>query len=360
VVGTIVDVREVGKMIKEVSGNLLRSDAEALVNTVNTVGVAGKGIALQFRQAYPDNFRAYERAAKKGEVIPGRMFVWETGQLDNPRYIINFPTKRHWRGKSRIEDIEAGLEDLVRVIQKYQIRSIAVPPLGCGNGGLDWGEVRPLMLERLRVVDVEVSLFAPTGAPDPDQMLIRTERPSMTLGRAALLLLLKQYRESDLFRLSALEVQKLAYFLQESGETLRLKYVRARYGPYAENLNHVLLLMEGHYTTGLGDRSREPQIGLLEGADITAAEFLEAHPATLERLRKVSGLVRDWETPYGLELLATVHWSLTHAGLTLSDRSAVYKFVASWTKRKAQLFKPRQIDRTIDHLVETGFVDSRA
>jgi len=347
-------------MIKETTGNLLRSDAQALVNTVNTVGVAGKGIALQFRQAFPENFRAYQRAAKMGEVVPGRMFVWETGQLDNPRYIINFPTKRHWRDKSRLDDIEHGLDDLVRIIEAYKIRSIAVPPLGCGNGGLDWGEVRPLILDRLREVDTDVRLFAPFGAPDVDQMPIRTKRPRMTLGRAALILLLKQYRESDLFRLSALEVQKLAYFLQESGETLRLKYVRARYGPYAENLNHVLIAMEGHYTTGLGDRSREPHIGILEGADIAAAQFLEAHPATLENLRKVSQLVQDWETPYGLELLATVHWSLAHAGLSLSDRPSIYEFVASWTTRKAQLFKPRQIDRAIDHLVEIGFVDTQA
>lgn len=345
-------------MIREVSGDLLRSNVDALVNTVNTVGVAGKGIALQFRQAYPENFRAYRRAAERGIIVPGRMFVWETGQLDTPRYIVNFPTKRHWRGKSRLDDIRTGLDDLARIVRQYGIRSIAVPPLGCGYGGLDWNDVRPLIYERLRDVEAEIMLYVPAGAPEPGQMLIRTNRPQMTLGRAALLLLLKQYGESDLFRLSALEVQKLAYFLQESGEVLKLKYVRANYGPYAENLNRVLVALEGHYTTGYGDRSREPHITLLEGAATEARTFLEGHPASMERLRRVSGLVDGWETPYGLELLATAHWSLVHAGL--QDRDSIHKYVASWTPRKAKLFKPMQIDRAIDRLTVTGFVGSSA
>lgn len=347
-------------MIKETDGNLLDSPAEALVNTVNTVGVAGKGIALQFRQAYPGNFRAYERAAKNGDVVPGRMFVWSTGQLQLPHYIINFPTKRHWRGNSRLSDIISGLQDLVGVIAEYQIKSIAVPPLGCGNGGLKWSDVRPLIVDALKDLDVEVLLFPPNGAPEAEQMPIRTERPKMTLGRAALLLLLKQYRALDWYRLSALEVQKLAYFLQESGEALRLKYVRAPFGPYAENLNHVLITMEGHYTVGYGDRSREPHIGLVEGADERASTFLCDHQETLDRLARVSQLVDDWETPYGLELLATVHWALTHAGLAERGRRRVYDYVASWTPRKARLFKESQIDRAIDQLVRHEFAPAVA
>src|ERR1700690_816271 len=117
-------------MIKEISGNLLDADAEALVNPVNTVGVMGKGIALQFKQAFPDNFKAYEAACRRDEVRPGKMFVFHRNTLANPKVIINFPTKRHWKGKARIEDIEAGLRDLVRVIKEENIRSIAVPPLG--------------------------------------------------------------------------------------------------------------------------------------------------------------------------------------------------------------------------------------
>lgn len=130
-------------MIEYTSGDILKCEADALVNTVNCVGVMGRGIALQFKNVYPDNFKAYEAACKREAVQPGRMFVFDTGQLTLPRFIINFPTKRHWRGKSRIEDIESGLTDLVKVIRDKGIRSIAIPPLGAGLGGLDWSDVRP-------------------------------------------------------------------------------------------------------------------------------------------------------------------------------------------------------------------------
>ncbi|HBY60137.1 MAG TPA: Appr-1-p processing protein, partial [Solibacterales bacterium] len=132
-------------MIDIVEGNILEADAEALVNTVNCVGFMGKGIALQFKQAFPANFMAYEAACQSEEVVPGRMFIFDNGRLLNPRFIINFPTKRHWRGKSRIEDIRSGLKALIADVRRLEIRSIAVPPLGCGLGGLGWGEVRPLI-----------------------------------------------------------------------------------------------------------------------------------------------------------------------------------------------------------------------
>jgi O-acetyl-ADP-ribose deacetylase (regulator of RNase III) len=172
-------------MIEDARGNLLQADAEALVNTVNTVGYMGKGIALQFKQAYPENFRTYAQAVRRGEVQPGRMLVVPTGFVTNPRYIINFPTKRHWRGRSRIEDIEAGLESLVTEIKRLRLRSIAIPPLGCGNGGLDWSDVRPRIERALeKVPDVRVLLFAPRGAPAAEDMPIRTRWPNMTTGRA--------------------------------------------------------------------------------------------------------------------------------------------------------------------------------
>ncbi len=147
-------------MIEHRKGDLLSADAEALVNTVNSVGVMGKGIALQFRKAYPENFEAYERACKSGEVHPGRMFVFETGRLVGPRLIVNFPTKRHWRGKTRIEYIDTGLVDLVSVLRRFSVKSVlAIPPLGCGNGGLRWAEVRPRIEAALEpLADVHVAL----------------------------------------------------------------------------------------------------------------------------------------------------------------------------------------------------------
>ncbi len=147
------------------TGDILGSGTEAVVNTVNCVGVMGRGIALQFKDAHPDNFWAYAAACKRGEVQPGRMFVFETGRLDRPRFIINFPTKRHWRDKSRIEDIESGLHALVEEVRARHITSISVPPLGCGLGGLSWASVKTLVERAAKELPaVEVVVFEP-GSP---------------------------------------------------------------------------------------------------------------------------------------------------------------------------------------------------
>ncbi|WAL65979.1 macro domain-containing protein [Amycolatopsis cynarae] len=144
------------------SGDLLESKADALVNAVNTVGVMGKGIALQFKRAFPENFREYAVACEQGQVRLGEMFVHATAADDNPRYVINFPTKNHWRSKSRLADIQAGLEDLRRVVRELGLRSVAVPPLGCGNGGLDWDVVGPLVERELGgLAGVEVFVYVP-------------------------------------------------------------------------------------------------------------------------------------------------------------------------------------------------------
>ena len=157
-------------MIRFKTGDLLAEDAEALVNAVNCVGVMGRGIALQFKKAFPENFRAYSEACKRNEVRPGRMFVFETDQPINPRYIVNFPTKRHWRVNSRMEDVEAGLRDLVDVIRERNIHSIAIPPLASGLGGLAWDEVRPRIEASLRSLDDlderRIVIFEPRAVPD--------------------------------------------------------------------------------------------------------------------------------------------------------------------------------------------------
>ncbi len=233
-------------MLTEEHGNLLEAPADALVNTVNTVGIMGKGLALQFKQAYPGNFQVYESACRRGEVRLGSMFTYETGQLDRPRFVINFPTKGHWRSKSKLSDIRAGLVSLREVIRERDIDSIAIPPLGCGNGGLDWSAVRPLLVAVLGdLPGVRVLVYPPQETPSAKSMPVRTRRPRMTAGRAALLAMLGSYvrlsqREEAATAdgASLLEIQKLMYFLQERGQPLSLDYAKGRYGPYADTLNH--------------------------------------------------------------------------------------------------------------------------
>jgi O-acetyl-ADP-ribose deacetylase (regulator of RNase III) len=357
-------------MLSEAQGNLLDAAADAVVNTVNTVGVMGKGIALQFKQAYPANFRAYEAACRRGEVQLGRMFVFETGLLGRPHFIVNFPTKRHWRARSRLSDIRTGLADLRRVIRDYEIKSIAVPPLGCGNGGLDWSDVRPLIVEALGdLSDVQVLIYPPSGAPPVESMRVGTERPRITPGRAALLTLLARYVHMSQLEepaapegASLLEIQKLMYFLQEAGESLRLSYVKARYGPYAENLNQVLQKLEGHYLRGYGDRTQEVRklspISLMPGAEDEGRSWLAEHPdQTVGRIEAVLSLISGFASAYGLELLATVHWILTReGGAALTDPQALAGLVSRWNERKGRLFTEVHVSRAADRLRDNGWV----
>ncbi|MGH9897135.1 MAG: type II toxin-antitoxin system antitoxin DNA ADP-ribosyl glycohydrolase DarG, partial [bacterium] len=298
-------------MIEYERGDILRADVEALVNTVNCVGIMGRGIALQFKKAFPANFKVYEAACRRGDVEPGRMFVFETRQLTNPRYIINFPTKRHWRGKSKLEDIEAGLTSLVEEIRRRGIRSVAIPPLGTGLGGLRWTDVRPRIEGALQELsDVRILVFEPKGAPRPMRMAKGSKVPKMTPGRAALLGLMRRYLAGlmDPF-VTLLEVHKLMYFMQEAGEPLRLRYVPGPYGPYAENLRHVLQAVEGYYVSGYADGGDAPDkpLQLVPGAVPDAEASLEANPRTRARFDRVASLVEGFETPFGLELLSTVH-----------------------------------------------------
>jgi len=239
----------------------------------------GRGIALQFKNAFPDNFKAYAAACKRQEVQPGKMFVFETHTITNPKYIINFPTKRHWRGKSRIEDIDSGLKSLATEIKSRHIRSIAIPPLGSGLGGLNWLDVRARIKSKLQdLLNVDVLVYEPTGAPDAET-IARTRRvPKMTPGRAALVELIHRYLGGllDPF-VTLLEVHKLMYFMQEAGQPLKLRYSKASYGPYAENLRHVLHAIEGHLVSGYADGGDAPnkQIELVPGAVTEAQAFLK-------------------------------------------------------------------------------------
>ncbi len=346
-------------MIEFKQGNLLEENAEAIVNTVNCVGVMGKGIALQFKRAYPENFRQYDQACKSGEVQPGRMFTVTTGSLFNPRYIINFPTKRHWKGKSTIADIKSGLTALVAEIQQLGITSIAIPPLGCGNGGLNWAEVKPLIESAFtQLPDVQVIIFELKSVPAAEKMPVATKKPNMTRARALFIRLLELYGIPG-YELTKLEIQKLAYFLQEAGEPLQLPYIKHKYGPYADNLNHVLKHIEGHYICGYGDgtsKAESAEIYVLPEGRIAAQTFLETEPDTQQRLEQVSNLIFGFETPYGVELLATVHWVAKEDPKAAKDTELAIQRVHEWSDRKRNLFKPQHIRKAWQRLDEQNWL----
>ena len=347
-------------MIEFKKGNILTQDAEALVNTVNCVGIMGRGIALQFKNVYPENFKSYVAACQRSEVSPGKMFVFETGKLTYPHYIINFPTKRHWKGKSRMEDITDGLFALAEEIKKRNIQSIAIPPLGSGLGGLNWGEVRQRIEATLQdFSDLKVIIFEPDEAYLDKKVNRSTNVPNMTSGRAALVGLMHRYLEGllDPF-ISLLEVHKLMYFMQCAGQELRLNFTKGTYGPYAENLRHVLHAIEGHLVSGYEDGGDKPnkQLTLVPGALDDAMLFLKEKDtaSTQEHFDRVSNLVDGFESPFGLELLATVHWVVNNEQVQSVDD--VIHYVYAWNEKKKQ-FSKRQITLALDVLSKKGWIN---
>ena len=346
-------------MIKYKTGDLFNEDVEALVNSVNCVGVMGRGIALQFKNLFPDNFKEYAKACKHKEVQPGQMFVFETKQLANPRYIINFPTKRHWRGKSRMEDIESGLKSLVSEVRERNIQSIAIPPLGSDLGGLNWSDVRPLIDTTLRELgDVDVFVFTPGSAPSDGRPNRSKNVPKMTPARAALVSLMHRYILGllDPF-ITLLEVHKLMYFLEYAGEPLKLNFQKGTYGPYAENMRHVMRDIEGHLISGYKDGGDAPskELELVPGALKDAEAYLQNQPDTMQRLERVSDLVDGFESSFGLELLATVHWVVNENSSATDDE--IITLTYAWNQRK-KMFTERQIHIALKTLRDKGWINA--
>lgn len=335
-------------MITLHSTNLLRSDAEALVNTVNTVGIMGKGVALQFKEYFPLNYKLYKKACEAGEVKLGKMFVTETGQLTGPRYIINFPTKADWRSYSKLSNIAEGLDDLVRIIQEKQIKSIAVPPLGCGNGGLDWKEVKPLIVSKLSVLEpyVQIAIFEP--GHHSYTKTTSNGVAKLTKARALTVALADRYNVLG-FDISHLEIQKLAYFLQELGQTdLKLNYQKGHYGPYATNLKHLLAHLEGSYFKGqirFQDMKPTDSLQMVREHLPAVNKVIETELTEEEkdRLEKLSQLIEGFESPFGLELLATVHWAKKELG-GKATLPSIERYINNWSPRKKESMSRDQIE----------------
>jgi O-acetyl-ADP-ribose deacetylase (regulator of RNase III) len=344
--------------IKITEGDLLQqSDVDAIVNTVNCVGVMGKGIALQFKKKWPTNFKEYASACKRKEVRPGKMHVYHAGALATPKYVINFPTKDHWRGKSKVEFITEGLKDLLAVIKELDIQSIAIPPLGCGNGGLDWNLVKTLIEDAfVDLPELDVRLFPPLGAPEAKNMEVKTPRPNMTPGRAAILKVIETYRSLN-YGLSKIEVQKLAYFLQITGQDLKLKFEKNSYGPYADVLRHALDRIDGHFIRSVGDGVVESEIEPIPAALEEADQYTQItnNKDLLRHVASVEDLIQGFQSPYGMELLATVHWVFKEENAKTPEEAT--RLIQNWNRRKKEIMKPEHIKVAWDQLGDHGWLN---
>lgn len=351
-------------MMKFLRGNLLESHTEALVNTVNTVGVMGKGIALMFKEAFPENFRAYEIACKNREIQVGRMFVTENPVLYGPRWIINFPTKKHWRQPSRIEWITEGLKDLRRVVVDKGIRSVALPPLGAGNGGLEWQTVRPEIERALGDLSgVQILVFEP--AEKYQNVAKCTGVEHLTPARALVAEMIRRYWVLGV-ECTNLEVQKLGWFLERSIQSfeipdpMNLRFVADKYGPYSEPLRHLLNALDGtylHCDKRLSDAGPTDTIWFDESRRKYVDLFLqqEENLPLNKVLDWTAATIDGFESPLGMELLATVDWLIVQAQCEASI-AGIREGLRRWpagnaaAMRKLKIFDERLIKLALDRI----------
>jgi len=357
-------------MIHYTQGNLLNAEADAIVNTVNTVGVMGKGIALMFKERFPKNMQEYAKACKAKEVHTGKMFVTETGELIGPRWIVNFPTKQHWRSPSKMEWITTGLADLKHFIVDKNIKSIAIPPLGAGNGKLDWLDVKPQIEKALADLgDVDIYVYEPTSKYQ--NVTKRTGATKLTPARAMIAEMVRRYWVLGM-ECSLLEIQKLAWFLERSiqlqapDNPLDLRFQVNIYGPYADRLRHLLEHLDGSYlhcdkrisdaepldVIWFDDKQKEHLQTYLKSEDM--------HPY-LTALESTCELIDGFESPYGVELLSTIDWLLVREGIAPNVKD-LKKGLLNWdagkasAERKTRLFDERAIKIALERLQQSRLV----
>jgi O-acetyl-ADP-ribose deacetylase (regulator of RNase III) len=326
-------------MIKYIEGNLLESPAQALVNTVNTVGVMGKGVALQFKNNFPNNYRMYLKACKEGTIEIGKLFVFEEeSMLQGKKIIINFPTKTDWRKPSEYSFIDKGLTDLIRIINAYQIKSIAIPPLGSGNGGLIWNNVKEIMETRLKNIDCDIHIYQPNFVVNE---VLRKERVKLTPARAMLLSVLFDLVRNGEF-VSEFASEKIAYFLQRFGaqNDFKLDFHPDFYGPYSGKVKHVLYYLNGSYISGYSAKDKKPfeELDIIPDAEPDVNTFLgKAENNDFNVIaERTKSFLKGFYSAFGLELLSTVDFIMQQQKVNTVDEVTVY--LENWSDRKKTLF----------------------
>ena len=345
-------------MIQFIEGNLLESRAEALVNTVNTVGVMGKGIALQFKNAFPENYRIYSRACKEKTLDVGNLLITEAHTTTSGKQlIINFPTKTDWRKPSDYSYIESGLQALVQEIKTRKIKSIALPPLGAGNGGLEWSRVKALIEKYLSDLDCEVWVYQPNYVV---KEVLRKERVALTPARAMLLAVMYDLVRNGEF-VSEFAAEKIAYFLQRFGakEVFKLDYQPNYYGPYSGKVKHVLYYLNGSYLSGYSTKDKKPfeELSLFMDAETDVLSYLTSQDdsAYIDVVNKTKNFLQGFYSDFGLELLSTLDFIA--GNLSTNDEHAIIAQLEQWSKRKRTLFSdPKFISVAMKRLAENALL----
>ena len=344
---------------------MLNAETDVLVNTVNTVGVMGKGIVLMFKEAYPENYKLYKDACRKNEVRVGKMFVTQLHDLlDSIKWIVNFPTKKHWKNKTEPEWVTMGLIDLRRFILENSIQSISIPPLGCGNGGLDWAFVKHEIVEALGDLrNVDVFVYEPTSVYQ--NVPKRSGASKLTPARAMIAEMVRQYWILGI-ECSLLEIQKLAWFLEfgirerGSENPLNLCFSAGRYGPYTNRLQHLLNSLDGsflHCSKRLSDARPSDTVWFDYGRKEQLQKFLnnDDFKPSRDALEFTREIIDGFESPLGLELLATVHWLIERENCD-SSVEEIRNGLKNWpgeewvSERKLRILDERLIGIALERL----------
>lgn len=340
-------------MITYLTGNIFDSKAQVLVNTVNTVGVMGKGIALQFKKAFPSNFKAYSEACKRGEVEVGKLFVYRDSNLTSgEKIIINFPTKKHWRKPSEYSFIEEGLKDLIRVIEKHNLSSIAIPPLGSGNGGLEWERVKKMIEARLTHLPIEIFVYEPTARIKEK---LRKERVKLSNARALLLYVLFDLVKQGEY-VSEFSSEKICYFLQKFGakKYFKLDFSPEFYGPYSGKVRYILNVLNGSYLMGYSDMDKKPfdPLTLVSDSYESVKDMIEGNEELFSIAQKTIEFLNGFYSDFGLELLSSVDYIIESK--KSYDKDIIIQSLEEWSNRKRSLFSnPKYLDISLNHLQNT-------
>jgi O-acetyl-ADP-ribose deacetylase (regulator of RNase III) len=341
-------------MIQYTKGNILDSDAQALVNTVNTVGIMGKGVALQFKNAFPNNFKAYQDACKRKEIEVGKLLVTKDSNLNSgEKIIINFPTKKDWRKSSEYSYIEDGLDDFLRIIERYQIKSVALPPLGAGNGGLEWEKVKQILEQKLSKLDIDIFVFEPTSAI---KEYLKKERVKLTEARALLLYVLYDLVRNGEF-VSEFSSEKVCYFLQKFGaeKYFKLKFEPKFYGPYSGKVRYVLNYLNGSYLMGYSGINKKPFDPLTLVADgyATVKSYIDGNTELFGIATKTTRFLNGFYSDFALELLSSIDFIVLENNSF--DKQLITQKLSEWSSRKRSMFSNQEyIDFAVDYLINNS------
>ncbi|GHV69342.1 hypothetical protein FACS1894199_17870 [Bacteroidia bacterium] len=342
-------------MIRYIQGNILESDAQALVNTVNTVGVMGKGIALQFKKAFPNNFKAYQVACERNEVAVGKLFVTKDSNLNScEKFIINFPTKKDWRKPSEYSFIEDGLDDFLQTIEKYQLKSVAIPPLGAGNGGLEWEKVKQLITQKLGSVDVDILVYEPTQKVKEQ---LKTERVKLTDARALLLYVLYDLVRNGEY-VSEFSSEKVCYFLQKFGaeKYLKLQFTPHFYGPYSGKVRHVLNYLNGSYIMGYSDMNKKPfdPLTIVSDGYESVLSYINNNTEIAAIANNTVAFLNGFYSDFALELLSSIDYIMN--ANKISDQQVIMQKLEEWSDRKRSMFSNQEyITLAVEHIRDAHF-----